>query len=351
MRVVVVGGTGNVGTSLVEALSRDDDIDSIIGVARRLPKLRLEKVEWRAADITRADLATVFAGADCVVHLAWLIQPSRDLDHLWHVNVDGSTRVFKAVADAGVGALVYASSIGAYSPGPKDRKVDESWPTNGIGSAYYSRHKVEVERRLDRFEREHPHVRVVRMRPALTFKRESASEQRRLFAGPFFPTPLVRPGLIPFIPDTPGLVFQAVHTYDVGDAYRRAVVGDARGAFNLAAEPALDPKELARIFRSRTLPISRGVLRGAAQLTWRLRLQPSPRGWVDMALQVPLLDASRAERELGWTPRYSGADALRAVAAGIRDGAGYPTPPLDPRAGGPLRADELKTRVGGEELR
>ncbi len=60
-----------------------------------------------------------------------------------------------AVAAAGVPALVYASSVGAYSPGPKDQPVDESWPTDGVASSFYSRHKVAVERNLDRFEDEH----------------------------------------------------------------------------------------------------------------------------------------------------------------------------------------------------
>src|SRR5205085_11277486 len=118
-------------------------------------------------------------------------------------NVDGSLRVFEAVADAGVPALVYASSVGAYSPGPKDRAVDESWPTDGVQSSFYARHKAEVERLLDRFERDHPGVRSVRLRPGLIFKREAASEQRRLFAGPFIPTFLLRPGLIPVVPDAP----------------------------------------------------------------------------------------------------------------------------------------------------
>ena len=53
-------------------------------------------------------------------------------------------------------ALVYASSVGAYSPGPKDRRVDETWPTGGVPTSFYSRHKAEVERLLDAFEREHP---------------------------------------------------------------------------------------------------------------------------------------------------------------------------------------------------
>ena len=94
----------------------------------------------------------MFDGADAVIHLAWLIQPSRDDAELERVNVDGSRRVFEAAAQAGVGALVHASSVGVYSPGPKDRAVDESWPRDGVDTLFYSRHKAEAERLLDAFE-------------------------------------------------------------------------------------------------------------------------------------------------------------------------------------------------------
>jgi UDP-glucose 4-epimerase len=141
VRVAVVGATGNAGTSLLDALARDRDVDSIVAIARRRPSIEFAKTEFAAADIARDDLVPHFRGADAVVHLAWLIQSSRDLEHLRRVNVDGSARVFAAVAAAGVPALVYASSLGAYSAGPKNRRVDESWPVGGIRTSFYSRHR------------------------------------------------------------------------------------------------------------------------------------------------------------------------------------------------------------------
>src|SRR4051794_6539171 len=200
MRVVVIGASGNVGSSVLRSLQGEDRVREVVGIARRLPSMQLPKVRWAQADIAHDDLRPHLQGADCVVHLAWLIQPSRD-ERLTHmVNVEGSARVFEAAADAGVPAIVYASSVGAYSPGPKDRAVDESWPTHGIASSFYSRHKAAVERILDSFEAAHPGVRVVRLRPGLIFQREAASEIRRYFVGPFLPDPLLRRGLIPIVP-------------------------------------------------------------------------------------------------------------------------------------------------------
>ena len=326
MRVVVVGATGNVGTSLVEALSDDPAVDSVLGLARRLPAWQLPKVEWAAADIASDKLVPHFRGADAVVHLAWAIQPSRDRDRLWRINVHGSDRVFRAVAEADVAAIVYASSVGAYAPGPKDRLVDETWPTDGTRTSFYARHKAEVERRLDRFEHEHPDVRAVRLRPGLIFKRESGEEQRRLFAGRLFPRFLARN--VPIVPDLPRLRFQAVHSHDVGEAYRLAVTGDVRGAFNLAADPVLDPDALAEILNARKLPVPRPLARAAVAATWRLRLQPTPEGWLDMALAVPLMDTTRAREALGWEPSRGADDAIRDVLEGISKGGRLPTPPL-----------------------
>src|ERR1700760_3160673 len=129
MRVVVTGATGNVGTSVLHALAADAAVDEIVAVARRHPRRPLEGATFVQADVTSTPLAPIFTGADAVVHLAWLIQPGRDETVTRRVNVEGTRRVCEAVVAAGVPVLVYASSVGAYSRGPKNRRVDETWPT------------------------------------------------------------------------------------------------------------------------------------------------------------------------------------------------------------------------------
>jgi UDP-glucose 4-epimerase len=346
MRVVVTGATGNVGTSVIQALADAPEAESILGLARRLPRWDAPKTEWAAADVRSSDLREHLRGADALIHLAWLIQPSRDQSLLRAVNVEGSERLFQAVADVEVPALIYASSVGAYSPGPKQRLVDEDWPTDGISTSFYSRHKAEVERILDRFESEVPSVRVVRLRPALIFKGDAAEEIRRLFAGPFLPSPLLHRRLIPFVPGIRNLRFQAVHSRDVGKAYALAATKDVRGAFNIAAEPVIGSEELADALGARAMPIPAPVLRYLTELTWRLRLQPTPPGWLDMALQAPLMETRRARDELGWNPQRSSIDALLELLEGMRRRAGMPTPPLAPESSGPARSGEIKTGVG-----
>ncbi|MFJ9544229.1 SDR family oxidoreductase [Streptomyces sp. NPDC101225] len=332
-RIVVTGGTGNVGTSVVRRLSEDSRIGSVLGLARRIPAWSPAHTEWSPVDIAseRSDLADTFAGADAVIHLAWAFQPTHDPATTWRTNVLGSIRVFEAVAAARVPTLVHASSVGAYSPGPKDRMVDESWPTHGWPDAAYCREKAYLERALDTFERDHPDVRVVRMRPAFLFKRESASEQRRIFGGRFLPGPLARPELLPFLPDIPGLRVQALHTDDAAKAYALALHCEARGAFNLAADPPVDAELLGEMLGTRPVRLPRAAARSAIAAAWGLHLLPASPHLFDAVLRLPLMDCTRARVELDWHPRHTATEVVEEFLQGLQRGEGAPTEPMKGR--------------------
>jgi nucleoside-diphosphate-sugar epimerase len=349
MKVVVTGASGNVGTSVLKALGGDPAVERVVGIARRVPASHVPKVTWCRADVSESDLVPIFRGADAVIHLAWLIQPSRDEALTRRVNVEGSRRVFDAVARAGVPALVHASSVGAYAPGPRERAVDESWPATGIASSFYSRHKAQAESLLDGFEAEHPDVRAVRLRPALIFKAGAAAEIRRLFVGPLLPHWLVREQLLRLLPYPRGLRTQAVHSLDVGEAYRLAATLPVRGAFNIAADPVLDAGTIAQALGARALELPVGSVRAAAWASWKLRLQPTSPGWLDMGMQSPLMSCDRARELLGWSPSVSSTQTVLELLAGLQRQTGLPTPPLDPAAGGPLRVRELLSGVGATD--
>ncbi|HEY3613465.1 MAG TPA: NAD-dependent epimerase/dehydratase family protein [Gaiellales bacterium] len=347
MRIAITGATGNVGTALVAALAAEPGSHELVGIARRPPPSGFPLARFVAADVAHDDLADAFAGADAVVHLAWEIQPSRDRARLWRTNVLGSKRVLEAATAAGATRIVAASSLAAYGPGPKDRLVDESWPRSGIATSTYSLHKATLERQLDLHEQRNPEQRVIRLRPALIFQRASASEQRRLFAGPFVPSPLLRPGRLPLLPDIAGLRFQAVHSADVAQAYRLALLAsDARGAYNVAAEPVLDMSSIARARRARTIPVPRTLARSAFAAAYGLRLHPAEPSWLDLALETPLISPARIAGELGWAARHSALAAIAEVLDGMADGAGGATPPLEAPRGMGGRLDEIRGGVG-----
>jgi len=330
MKVAVVGATGNVGTSVLRALAMNSEIEAITAIARRTPRASFPKTTFHAADVTHSPLEPLFRGMDAVVHLAWRIQSSHARELLEQTNVHGSRRVFEAAASAGVSTLLYNSSVGAYSRGPKDRRVDESWPTDGISTSLYSRQKAQVERLLDEIEHNYPEMRVVRFRPALIFKRDAATEIRRLFAAPWVPRILFSRQLFKLVPYHPLLCFQIVHSWDVADAFLRALLSDARGAFNLAADPILNSAVLAQHLGARQVRVSTRALRFALEASWKARLQHTSPGWLDLCFDSPLIDARRAHELLGWRPQYSALETLDELLDGILRGAGIGTPPLAP---------------------
>jgi UDP-glucose 4-epimerase len=327
MRVVVVGASGNLGTSVLGALANEPSVTEVVGIARRRVELDLPKVQWHQADVATSDLTPAFTGADAVIHLAWEIRPSHRMDVLHDVNINGSRRVFEAAVKAGAKAVICASSVGVYSPGPKV-PVDETHPREGVPTSHYSQEKVAVEHSMDEMEAKHPDVRWVRIRPGLIFKRESATHVRRLFLGSLYPAALLRRRPVPFVPRTAGFVLPAVHASDVADAFVRALTRDVTGAFNVAADPPLDSVTMSKALGVPSIPIPPKLLRAVAHATWRAHLQPSDPGWVDMALQLPLLNSNRAHNELGWQPDVTATHALVELVHGMGDGAHFDTPPL-----------------------
>jgi nucleoside-diphosphate-sugar epimerase len=339
MRVVVVGASGNTGTAVLRRLARADGVDTVTGIARRVPAGvaggPYDIADWHGVDVgapeATATLTDAFAGAGAVIHLAWQIQPSHDRSALRRTNVTGTRHVAEAAVRAGVPALVVASSVGAYAPGPKDDPVTEQWPATGVPGSTYSRDKADQEAVLDEVERAAPRLRVVRLRPGLIFQRCAAAQVARFFIGPLAPLRLLRLGRLPVVPSDPRLRAQAVHADDVAEAYVRAALSDVRGAFNIAADPVLDAARIAARYHGRPVPVPVPVLRLAAELTWRARIQPAEPGWLRLAAAAPIMSTERARTELGWRPRIDALDAFAELVEGMADGTGTAAPPLRPR--------------------
>ena len=353
MRVVVLGATGNIGTALLEVLESASAVTSVLAVARRLPDQAVReahgKVTWRQGDIGRDELDPYLVEADAVVHLAWLFQPTHRPDDTWANNVVGTSRVLAAVERCQVPSLVYSSSVGAYSPRADHGLVDESWPTHGASSASYAREKAYVERLIDIFEARTPTCRVVRMRPAFIFHRRTASQQRRLFAGPFVPGRLIRPGLVPVLPVPAGLLLQSLHSDDVARAFCTAVTSAVSGPFNLCADDIVSAEDLASLFGARVAPVPTRLVRGAVKAAWLAHAVPATPQLLDAVMTLPMMDNAKAKSQLGWQPQLQAIDALEEFFIGLRGAEGHPTPPLDPNSSGPLRAEEIASGVGNRD--
>ena len=343
MRIVITGASGNVGTALLRALAGTGH--EIVGLCRRPPPPAppYDAARWVALDLTATDtreLGLVFDGADAVVHLAWGFQPSHDVDHLRRLDVEGTRTVVGAARAAGVAHLVHQSSVGVYSPGRGP--VDESWPTGGIDTLAYSKHKVAAERLLDEHEREHPdRPSVARMRPGLIGQRAAGSALLRYGLPPYVPAALLRH--VPVLPLDRDFVVPMVHASDVADAIVRVLERRATGPFNLAADPPITRDVIASVLHARPVHVLKQVLRAIVDVTWRLRLQPLDPGWVDLAFAIPLLNTGRARRELDWAPRVRADAVLAEVIEGMADRAGTPSPVLRARS---AMAELLAAAVG-----
>lgn len=349
MRIAVVGATGNTGTAVLRELNGRPEVDSILGIARRLPDQEAEPYSgatWVATDIqfeaSRRTLADAFEGADAVIHLAWLIQPSHKRELLRQVNVEGTRYVLDAAAAAGVKRIAVASSVGAYSPVSDDELRDESWPTDGIEGSHYSVDKAAQERVMDEFEAAHPDIALARLRPGLVFQSDAGAEIQRYFAGKWAPVQLLRYVRPPFVPLPNNVRAQAVHANDLARAYAEAVLRGAHGAFNICADDVLDATAISRaVGRRRNLPLPSAPLRPLMKAAHRMHLLPTDEGWLDMGVGVPLMDRTKAQRELGWEPTISGFQALKELLDGMSAGQGEQSPPLRPREADPSAQAEL----------
>lgn len=334
-RIAVTGASGNVGTALLRAVA-DADYE-VVGIARRQPSPQdvYRHVEWHQLDVAdndaEAKLRNIFRDVDCVVHLAWGFQPTRNARYLYEVGLRGTSAVLGAAHGAGVPHLVHMSSLGAYAPGRYGEKVDESWSTAGLCTSTYSRAKSAAENLLDDYEATHTDgVGITRLRPGLILQRNAAAGLRR-YTLPAY----IDPGWLRWLPVLPldrSFKVSMVHADDVADACVRAIERRALGPFNLAAEPPVTRDDIADALGAKAIHVPAGLLGPLVQATWRARLQPIDRGWLDMAFSAPLLATERARQELGWTPRWSSLDAFADLIDGLLHDKGMPSPVLWPRS-------------------
>lgn len=336
-RIVITGASGNVGTALLRRLTADDSDYEIVGISRRRPPSDdvYRSAHWHELDLADSgvelELLKVFRGAACVVHLAWGFQPTRNRRYLDAVGVNGSAAVLSAAHNAKVPHLLHMSSVGTYAAGRYGQKVDETFSTAGIPSSAYSRAKSAVEHMLDGYEGHNPDgVGITRMRPGFILQRDAALGLRRYTLPAYVDPRWVR--WLPLLPLDRSLSVSIVHADDVADACVKAIERRALGPFNLAAEPPVGRDDIAKALRARPIHVPSPLLGLLVAASWRARLQPLDRGWLDMAFSLPLLDTDRARNVLGWSPRWSSEAALADLVDGFLHTWGTQSPVLRARS-------------------
>jgi UDP-glucose 4-epimerase len=137
---------------------------------------------------------------------------------------------------------------------------------------------------------------------------------------------------VPLLPVDRSLVVPLVHTDDVADAIERILVRRATGPFNLMADPPVTRDTIADVLGARPVHVPRQALRAATWASWHARVQPLDPGWIDLAFAAPLVDTTRARRELDWAPSVDARAALAEVVGGMADAAATASPALRRRS-------------------
>ena len=328
LTVAVTGPTGDIGRSLLRALEASDRVSAIRAMARRPfdpAAAGLSKTDYRQADVLdAAAVGEVIAGADVVVHLAFMIMGN--LEQTTAINLEGSRNVFQATIDAGAQRLVYASSVAAY--GFHDHSPElltEEVPARGTKRHYYSVQKAELEQALHELLDGSATGAYV-FRPCIVAGPDAPlllNNIPYLQLSERMPAAVLRvlelmPALKPVIPD-PGVPFQLVHHDDVATAMRAAVLGDGPpGVYNLAGDGTMTMADLASALGWYSVPVPDLAVGAAAELVARLPFVPAEAQWIESVRHPVLMDTAKARRELGWRPRYDAAETLRLMVEAAR---------------------------------
>jgi nucleoside-diphosphate-sugar epimerase len=330
LTVAVTGPTGEIGGSLVDALEASTAVGAVRGMARR--PFSATAAGWRKATYQRGDildrghLAELFDGADVAVHLAFAIFGDREETR--RINLEGSRNVFEAAVEAGVGRLVYASSVAAYGFHPDNpQPLTEEAPALGSPDFYYSAQKAELEEALDEILAGSELDAYV-FRPCIVAGPRATMliEQTVGAARLGDPAPRLRrhvldriPLLRPILPDA-GVPLQLVHHDDVAGALAAAVEGEGEpGAYNLAGDGDIRIADIAKALGWRSVRVPRPALGVGTALAGRLSFIDPQLEWATALTTPVIMDTAKARRELGWTPRFDAAETLLQTAVSARE--------------------------------
>ncbi len=322
LTVAVTGPTGTFGFGLMPLLQDDERIGQVVGIARR-PFDPTEhgwtRMTYRRGDVRDEDaLKEAFAGADVVVHLAFLIVGG-NRETTRAINVEGTLNAFRAAAAAGVKRFVYASSVAAYGF-HRDNPVGmtEQWPVRPADRLSYAQEKAELEELLQAEAAAHPELELYLLRPPVVLGPHTVGG-KQILPGPLAPLgrhlegrfrrlPVPVPAAVPAIP------LQLIHEDDVGTALLQCVVAAGPpGAYNIAAGDVVTAVDVARELGFLPIPLPARPAHRVARAFSRLPFLPAAAEWVEAMSHPAVMDTSRAKEQLGWKPQHSALEAVRAA--------------------------------------
>lgn len=304
-RVLVTGGAGFLGSHVVAALVADPGVDLVVAGDVRRPEHPIDGVVYDDCDVTRpAGLAPLLErhDIDVVVHLAAIVNPGRDHDLEYRVDVDGSRNVVDACLAAGVRRIVVSSSGAAYGYHPDSPEwLSESDPVRGNDEFPYSKHKRLVEEMLAEERRDNPQLEQVVFRIGTILGATVQNQITALWDGRSILA--IRGSESPFV---------FVWVDDVAAAMARAATDGPAGIYNVAGDGRLTVREIARRLGKPVITVPPGVLAFALRVGRMLRLTVHGPEQVRFLRYRPVLANDALKRDFGFTPEKTSAEAFEA---------------------------------------
>lgn len=322
--VAVTGPTGTFGHGLLPLLEAEPRIGRVVGIARRPfdpDEQGWSKMEYRRGDVRdRRALVEAFTGADVVVHLAFLITGAGRREDIRDVNVEGTRNAFEAARQAGVKRFVYASSVAAYGfHADNPVGMTEDWPVRPATRLFYAQEKAELEHLLAEEASAAALPELYLIRPPIVLGPHATGAKATV------PEPLSRAALallgltdrlrMPVPAPAADVPMQFIHEADVGQALLLCALGEGPpGAYNIAGDGVVTGSAVVRELGLKPLRVPAGVVHTAtrtlARVPWPAVVPPAAE-WVEALSHPAIMDTSKARQQLGWTPAYSGIEALR----------------------------------------
>jgi UDP-glucose 4-epimerase len=298
VRYLITGGSGYIGSRLVEALVAGGSHEVLICDVRP-PRVFRPGASYRELDVRDADAvrsAVASFSPEVVVHLAFVLNPIHDEALMYAIDVGGTLNVLDACSSGGVAQVLVTSSSTAYGAFPDNPvPLTEEHPVRGVASFEYARDKTESDRLCQLWAARHPERVMTIVRPCIVFGPSVDNYLLRLWTKQPFQADF---GL----PD-PGIQF--VHEDDVVSALVTLLEGRHGGAFNVAGDGVVSTAECAEAIGLPRRRVPLPVMRRMAALTWRLRMSEAPPGSLEFAVHPWIVSNEKLKRETGWRPRFS----------------------------------------------
>ncbi len=310
-RIAVTGASGYLGGKLVRRLEREPQIERILAIdVRPISYTHTSKVVFLKQNVA-APLTEAFRSheIDVVVHLAFILKPSRDRSAVRYANVAGTESVLVGCAKTGVGRIVYLSSTsvyGAHADNPEFLTEDD--PPRPVEGFEYSQDKLSAESLIKVFTKlqEGFQSTILRACPVV---------------GPSADNFIARAFLRRFLVAVRGAdpPMQLLHEDDLTDALVHCTLNSVPGLFNIAGDGLVQWSEMAAALGRRLVRLPAPLLYAATDTTWALRLQSDSRSsGLNFIRYRWTASADSFRQASGMELKYSSRDAWGAFARSHR---------------------------------